>query len=506
MKGTDSSARQQSEKDGPDSNGFSSALKEDGREYPRPKPEHPDAEPEASGLQQDFLQTILQTANCLVVVLDADGRIVLFNPACERATGFLQRDVLGHPLWERLLPPDEAAAFEKIFGKLKSGYFPIAHESMLVTLEGERREIAWSSTVLQDTEGEVEYVIATGIDISEKQRAVEQLRDREQRLQAIFANATEGIITIDEDGLIESLNPAVETMFGYERAELWGANINMLMPSPYRENHDGYLRKYKVTGVAKIIGKGRRVFGRKKDGSVFPLHLSVSEVWDGRHLFLGILVDLSHQEKFEREILRAVEEEQQRIARELHDGACSSLTGIQLLASRLRKKLISDGSEREREARQLENLIRQVYQELRLASHVRTPRDPQDFRLEPALEDLKHLTELASEIQVGINVETAQIQDPIKALHLYRIAQEAVQNAIKHAAPGRIELSLYSREGALTLEVSDDGNGFDSEATARQDGLGLRSMKYRASLMGGELKIESSPGAGTVLRCVVWNP
>src|SRR5438477_10414389 len=101
------------------------------------------------------------------------------------------------------------------------------------------------------------------------------LLDTEERIRPILQPAVEGIITIDERGSMESVNPAVEKMFGYRARELVGKNVSILMPTPYREHHDGYLRNYVRTGHAKIIGIGREVVGRRKDGTVFPMDLSV---------------------------------------------------------------------------------------------------------------------------------------------------------------------------------------------------------------------------------------
>ena len=146
----------------------------------------------------------------------------------------------------------------------------------------------------------------TGIvrDITERKRAENALLDSEARTRAVLAAAVDAIITIDERGIIESANPASEKLFGYTEAELTGQNVNMLMPEPYHEEHDGYLRNYMTTGQKKIIGIGREVVGKRKDGTTFPMDLAVSEVQlGGRRLFTGIVRDITGRKDAEHALL-----------------------------------------------------------------------------------------------------------------------------------------------------------------------------------------------------------
>ena len=125
------------------------------------------------------------------------------------------------------------------------------------------------------------------------------------QLAAMLRSAVDAIISIDQTGLIESINPATETLFGYSAAELIGQNVKILMPEPYRSQHDGYIRQYRHTGQRRIIGIGRDVTGRRKDGSTFPMHLSVSEYEiDGKRHFAGIVHDLTAQRQAESESTR----------------------------------------------------------------------------------------------------------------------------------------------------------------------------------------------------------
>jgi PAS domain S-box-containing protein len=160
-------------------------------------------------------------------------------------------------------------------------------------------------------------------------RAEAALHEAEQRLRAILETAVEGIITINERGIIESLNRAAERVFGYAASEVVGSNVSVLMPSPFREEHDGYIANYQRTGRARIIGIGREVKGQRKDGTVFPMDLSVSEVrLPGRLIFTGFVRDITERKRGE---LR--QQVQYAVARVLAEVGSLSAAAPQLMAS-----------------------------------------------------------------------------------------------------------------------------------------------------------------------------
>ncbi|MDB6006365.1 MAG: putative signal transduction histidine kinase, partial [Prosthecobacter sp.] len=147
------------------------------------------------------------------------------------------------------------------------------------------------------------------------------LQASEQISSAIVETAVNAIITIDAHCIIETANTATERLFGYSSSEIIGKNISMLMPQPFRDRHDGYVRNYLNSGVKRIIGIGREVVGLRKDGSVFPIDLAVGEAVlpSGRRIFTGIIRDLTERKELEDKILHISEEEQARIGQDIHD-------------------------------------------------------------------------------------------------------------------------------------------------------------------------------------------
>ena len=166
-----------------------------------------------------------------------------------------------------------------------------------------------------------------------------ELRDTAARLHGIFEAAVDGIITINERGIVESFNPAAERIFGYPAAEIIGHNVSMLMPEPYRSEHDGYLDNYRKTGEKQIIGIGREVRGRRKDGTDFPMDLAVSEITKGAPCLYRVGARHHERKRLEREILQVSDHEQRRIGNDLHDDLCQRLAGIRFSCDALKNSL-----------------------------------------------------------------------------------------------------------------------------------------------------------------------
>jgi PAS domain S-box-containing protein len=328
------------------------------------------------------------------------------------------------------------------------------------------------------------------------------LRESSERLRAILETAVEGIITIDERGLIESFNPAAEKIFGYTARQAIGQNIKFLMPAPYRQEHDGYLANYRHSGQAKIIGIGREVTGQRKDGTTFPMDLSVSEVrLTARRLFTGFVRDITERKRLEKEILDISNREQQRIGHDLHDGLCQELAGIELMCQVLEQKLAA-------RSRPVAERVGEIAKHVREAiTHTRgLARGLSPVELE-ANGFMSALQELAANVQklfhIKCRFESAgkfPIENNAAATHLYRIAQEAINNAIKHGKAKNVTISLQPAGDRIALTVADDGIGIPDEFR-NSTGMGLHIMKYRAGVVGATLEVRATNGGGTVVAC-----
>lgn len=328
------------------------------------------------------------------------------------------------------------------------------------------------------------------------------LHDREQRLQAIVNTAVEGIITIDHRGIVDSMNPAAERMFGYRASEVIGHNLSLLMPEPYRTEHAGYVARYLATGQAKIIGIGREVVGRRKDGAVFPIHLSVSEInLGGERFFTGLIRDLTESKRLEGQASAAAEQERGRIARDLHDGLGQQLGGALFLSSLLQRDLKERGAKEAERAAEIHHLIELALADARAISRGLYPVPPEPDGLMTALQHLADRVTRDCGIECRFDADSAVLlDDPATASHLYRLAQEAVNNAVKYSGSPRIDVRLDARPHELELVVRDYGNGLPADG--KPGGLGLQTMRHRAQMLGGRLTVENAPDGGALVRCV----
>lgn len=330
-----------------------------------------------------------------------------------------------------------------------------------------------------------------------------------ERFRGVMETAVNAIVIISEQRIIETVNSATERIFGYQPAELIGKNVSMLMPSPYREQHDGYVKNYLATGIKKIIGIGREALAQRKDGSIFPMELSVGEVNlpEGRRVFVGIIRDLSDRKELEKKILRISEDEQHRIGQDIHDDLCQQLAAIGCLAKVSHQHLVRSGHPEADNLAEIVRLISSANTRAREMSRGLMPVVLDAAGLMDALDELASSTERVFRVSCPFRCDPpVKVTDNNAAIQLYRIAQEAVANALKHSKADRIEVSLAINDGRIVLSIRDNGVGIPDHSPGKGTGMGLLTMSHRARMMGGTLTVEQDGIGGTVVRCSVPVP
>ena len=325
--------------------------------------------------ERNFASAILETVGALVMVLDAEGRIVRFNRACELTTGYAAEEVSGRCIWDFFVLAEEVERFKSIFQNLRVDELPQDYQSHWLTRHGAQRLIAWSSTTLPGVEGTPTYVIATGIDITER-------------------------------------------------------------------------------------------------------------------------------EQLERAILNIGAREQRRIGQDLHDGLGQHLTGIAFMAKVHEEKLAGKQMTDAADAAKIVRLVNEAIHKTRELARGLLPVVSDAHGLMSALQLWATEVEDLFGICCRFECESAVlIHDDGMATHLYHIAQEAVNNALKHGHARNILIQLAAENRWGTLLVSDDGTGIPEDRSSSQ-GMGLQIMSYRAGMIGGRLEVKPHEDRGTVISCL----
>jgi two-component system sensor kinase FixL len=381
-------------------------------------------------------------------------------------------------------------------------------------------------------------------------------------LKAIIDNAIDGIITINEKGIVESINPSACRLFLYDPEEVIGKNISLLMPSPDREKHDSYIESYKSSGIPHIIGHDRDVLGRKKDGNIFPFRLGVSEVkFEGERIFAGFIHDMSHQKEAENRLMQYTQHLEELVKDRTHslNETIAALTQT--------KEEVSSTLEKEKELGKIKSRL------LSMASHeFRTPlstihlstsliqrysEDLNNPKIETHIRKIKSavsnlttilddflLLEKAESNKITLQISCFDLQDFIKEIIselklltkkkqkivsipntevtlvkldknlLKNCIINLVSNAIKYSGEEtEIELSTAMTSSKIIINVKDNGIGIPEgdhehlfEAFFRAHntgnipgtGLGLHIVSRYVSLMNGTISFESAINKGTL--------
>lgn len=459
-------------------------------------------------------RSIIESAVDGIVVIDSQGHIEAFNPAAERLFGYVEHEVVGRNV-SMLMPPPYRDQHDRYLQRyIQEG------DARIIGIGRDVQGMQQDGTVFplhlsvgeMSIDGQRKF---TGIlhDLSARVELEEQLRSSEARWRAVIDSAVDAIIVIDGRGRIEAFNPAAERLFGYAESEAVGHNVSMLMPTPYRDEHDGYLARYQREGHARIIGIGREVRGRRRDGSTFPLHLSVGEMSvAGQRKFTGILHDLSARVRIEeqlreQEALARLGEMAAVLAHEIRNPLAGIRGAMQVMASRV--------DSQSGEARVIKEIIARVdtltdlMQDLLLFARPPQPK-PRPVDLAPLVTTtIDLLREDPAVRNVTVRVEGSAPVVLADAELLKIVFQNLLINGA-HAMGGRGELRVIvgAASTASSVTFADTGPGIPLEirgkifapfftTKARGTGLGLPTAKRLIEAQRGTISIECPSSGGT---------
>ncbi|RWX70715.1 PAS domain S-box protein [Mesorhizobium sp. M4B.F.Ca.ET.089.01.1.1] len=487
-------------------------------------------------LKSVLSQMFEQAPGFMALVREPDHVFELTNTAYQRLID--NRQVIGKPVREALPELEGQAFFERLDEVYKTGE-PHRGQGEKVVLRNrpdepaEERILDFVYQPIKDDNGRVTAIFVEGTDVSELSFANAALRLREDHLRSILATVPDAMVVIDEQGRIQSFSTAAETLFGYASSEVIGQNVSLLMPAPYRDEHDAYLHRYLTTGERRIIGLGRTVTGMRKDGSTFPMELSVGEMHPGTgRFFTGFCRDLTERHRAEARI----QEQQQEL---LHMARFTALGEMaSTLAHEINQPLTAitnylKGSRRllekstEENAPMLRDAVEKAAEQaLRAGDVIRHLRDfvsrgeseRQVERLPKLIEEAASLALVGAreaDVRVSYHLDPAaelvltdRIQIQQVLLNLMRNAVEAMQGAPRRElrvattarSDGMAEVSVVDTGPGLAPEVSTQL--FQPFVTTKKQGMGVGLSICRTIVEshGGHIWAEPMPGGGTAFR------
>ncbi len=490
------------------------------------------SDPNEHNLQSAALAAIVESAVDAIITIDEMGRIVGANPATKSLFGYAVADLIGQNV-KTLMPSP--------YHEEHDGYLENYKASGVRKIVGSGREVVGKR---EDGSTFPMHLSVSEIEIDGRTlfagivRDISDVTEREARLEAILNNAVDAIITIDEKGCIDTVNPATEKVFGYSANELNGKNVKLLMPAPYREEHDGYLKNYRECGVRKIIGIGREVVGQRKDGTTFPMHLAVSEIIVGnRRIFTGIVRDISDLKAAERELAEMNEKLEDRVkerTEQLRDTQAELVRHEKFatlgkvsggIAHEIRNPLNAvktsayyllnaKNASAEKVREHLQRIDRQVSMidnvVTALSDVAKLPEANLDaVDLRPIIKNILSAVDIPTSVTSAIEfpndlpkvlVDESQIVIAFK--NLVRNARDAMPNG------GQLSITADVGPSSVTFHVTDTGTGISPEhllqvlepfftTKARGMGLGLSITRTIVEKNKGKLLVESELGVGS---------
>lgn len=462
----------------------------------RPQPIRPGPAAPAADLLQ--LSSAVEQSGDIIFITNAAGVIEYVNRAFEAHTGYPRAEVIGQT--PRLLKSGaHAAAFYAELWRtlLAGGVFraELMNRKKDGTLYVEEKTIS----PITDAQGRLTHFVSTGRDVTERRRAEQALRASEERLRLITAVTTDALYEWDVAVGKTQWSHGYRTLFGYaaegsHEHQWWRERV-------HPDDLPAALASLEAAFQAQEAFIAFEYRYRRADGSyahaVDRGYIFYDEAGRPRRM-VGAMLDITDRVRLTEAQTRAALEERQRLARELHDSVTQSLYSLTLLAEAGRRTAAAgDLAKATGVIARLGETAQQALKEMRLLVFELRPLALETEGLVDALRQRLEAVEKRAGLQATLHAE-ALPDLPAPVEHgLYRIAQEALNNALKHAGAAAVTVRLRAAAGQVELEVADDGRGFEPAAVRGGGGLGLVSIHERAAALGGAVQIRSAPGAGT---------
>jgi PAS domain S-box-containing protein len=448
---------------------------------------------------------LVENSPDVIYATDGEGVVTYFSESVERALGWVPGEVIGRHFRDIVRTPDGVPAGRR-FAELADGRSTITARMELLDKEGTYRPFEVTAAAMR-IDGEFSGVHGSARDIRERERLERELRESEERYRYLVQSSPDLVWMTDADGRFTFVSDQSHDVLGWEPEELLGRSFADLAAD---EDRRGSLARFRWLQRRPTVAHRSRLNVRTRDGRELAMEITGIGMVGDDGAFLGAhgaARDVSERERLERGLRRqaaelASSEERSHLARELHDSVTQALFSMTLLSRSIELLLEKDPSQVPGKLASLRELQRDALAEMRALIFELRPGNIEEHGLIQALRT--HSASLSGRIGLPVVVEADLPERPPIEVEetLYRIAQEALHNVVKHASARQVRLEVGRVPEGVRLRVVDDGRGFDP--TKVPDGhLGLTGMRARAERIGGRLTVASTPGTGTLVEVVV---
>ncbi|MGB9129678.1 MAG: PAS domain-containing protein [Thiobacillus sp.] len=457
------------------------------------------------------LETLRAVLPDLVVLVDPEGRIAMFNGACETLTGYRREEALGRNLLDFLVPEEWTDIVQQRFADPFAPEIVMPHESPWLTKSGEQRLISWRCTALNAGEGELPHILGIGTDVTEQRRTEEMARSQARLLERFFESTLSCAVLLDKDFNFIRVNQAYARACRRDVSEFPGRNHFDFYPSDARPLFEEVVRSKRP-----YVAESRPFqFPDHPEWGVTYWDWTLVPVLDERgevELLLFCLNGVTERVRAEqnlqdamdqlrglsRQLVDIQEQERRRIARELHDEIGQGLTGLKLA---LENSLGESGHSVDLRLRGALATASELIQGVRRIAFDLRPPMLDDLGLLSALVWLSKKCRAQAGLDVNFRHSGLEVRLPQDIeTAVFRISQEALTNVMRHADAPRADVAVWVANDRVVLRIEDKGRGFDPADTHQPGrGAGLLGMHERAALLGGMLTIDTGVGSGTTI-------
>jgi PAS domain S-box-containing protein len=447
------------------------------------------------------LAAIVESSEDAIISRSLDDIVISWNLGSERLLGYSAAEIVGRPHGQ-MVPPERKEELGQIRGRILQGK-PTEHfETVQVAKGGRKIEVSCTMSPIKDSGGKIIGMSSILRDISRQKWAETTIRRSAQTLADFFTEAPLGLLWVGPDGRILRANQALGTLLGRKGEDLFGRQWSEFSADP--EVVSDMLDR--LAGKESLHDHRARL--QHKDRSLRQTLIDANGLWENGKLVHShwFIRDVTERVELEKELLNISDQERRRIGQDLHDDLCQQLTGIEFLSRALERRLQMSVPDEAAQAKEIGRLMRQSITHARELAYGMFPLQLHREGLAGALRELAFHTQRLFQVDCRFRGQSSdQIHDRAAQTNLYRIAQEAVRNAVKHGKARRIAIDLRTSEKTIVLRVRDNGAGLPLKLP-KGKGLGLRIMGHRARLLGGSILVRRSRAGGTTVLCSIPEP